>query len=108
MKHIAARAIQVLSVLSVVAFSSGCSESRSESEYQARREKRMHAQKALLNDGPQVKTTRTTEGDIVELTIPREMAGGKFVEIKRCVVWRDLRTSTSAIHCDGGDDGLGS
>jgi len=64
-------------------------------------EQRKQAVSDVVNAGPQTKLWSTPHGEVIELSIPSASIGGRFVEYKRCIVWRDPITATSAISCPG-------
>lgn len=55
---------------------------------------------AVVNAGPKTKVSQTPEGTVIELTIPSSTMGGLSVQFKRCVIWRDKTSATSAMSCD--------
>lgn len=64
---------------------------------------RKQAVQAALNAGPQTRSWQTSEGAVIELTIPRASITGRRVEYQRCIVWRDAITKSSSMHCDRDD-----
>lgn len=53
----------------------------------------------VVSAGPQTKLWATPHGEIIEVAIPTASIGGRFVQFKRCTVWRDPITATSSISC---------
>lgn len=49
--------------------------------------------------GTQVEVEKTEEGDLITLYVPSKGVGGLYVEVKRCLVWRDAVTKTSSMSC---------
>lgn len=55
--------------------------------------------RSMVSAGPQTKLWVTPHGEIIEVAIPTASIGGRFVQFKRCTVWRDPITATSSISC---------
>ena len=66
----------------------------------SRFEQRKTAVQATVKAGPQVFSNETPEGTVIQLSIPAPSQTGNFVDVKRCIVWRDAATKTSSLHCD--------
>lgn len=80
----------------------GCSgrDSEKETSSDARRTQRKQVVQDTIKAGPQTTSWETPQGTVIALDIPKASLGGRFVEVKHCIVWRDAVTKTSALHCD--------
>ena len=83
----------------VVAMVSGCGQSDQEQEFQREKARKAREEKvsAALESGPIVQKFQLEKGEILVLRIPQK--DGYPLEYAKCIVWRDLETRTSAIHC---------
>lgn len=49
--------------------------------------------------GPRTTLWSTPHGDVIELTVPAATVGGRLLEVRRCIVWRDPNTGASSMSC---------
>ena len=49
--------------------------------------------------GPRTTLWSTPHGDVIELTVPAATVGGRLLEVRRCIVWRDPNTRASSMSC---------
>lgn len=61
---------------------------------------RRQAVATTLAAGPQTTSWSTPHGDVIELSVPSATVGGRLLELRRCIVWRDHITSSSSMSCD--------
>ena len=61
---------------------------------------RRQAVQDAVSAGPQLNTWQTAEGTAISVAIPRPSASGRFVDVKKCIVWRDAVTKNASLHCD--------
>lgn len=66
----------------------------------ARSAQREHSVAAIVRAGPKTEVWNTPQGDVIKLDVPYASVGGFMVEIKHCLLWRDVITKTSAMHCE--------
>lgn len=52
-----------------------------------------------IDAGPQVKVTKLSEGDLLELRIPKVGPIDTFASHQECYVWRDRVTNTASLAC---------
>jgi hypothetical protein len=64
------------------------------------RANRKQAVQNIIKAGPQTTSWETPQGTVIALDVPKATLGGRFIETKHCIVWRDAVTKTSALHCD--------
>jgi hypothetical protein len=53
-----------------------------------------------VRSGPKTEIWSTPHGDVIKLDVPYATVGGLLVEIKHCILWRDMLTKTSSMHCE--------
>ncbi|MGB4115379.1 MAG: hypothetical protein WBK51_02395 [Polaromonas sp.] len=58
------------------------------------------ATQEILKAGSKTTISETPQGTVIELSIPKASFGGSFLEIKRCIIWRDAVTKTAALSCE--------
>jgi hypothetical protein len=55
---------------------------------------------AALQAGPTVVKWETPEGTLLSLAIPRQGVISSFLDVQKCIVWRDGATGAALLHCD--------
>lgn len=61
------------------------------------KEKQVHN---ALQNGPKVAKWETPEGTLISLAIPMQGAISSFLDVQKCIVWRDAATGAALMHCD--------
>jgi hypothetical protein len=90
--------ITIATAIGVAAVALGCS-GGAKPDQQASHAKRVQRAEAKLSKPPEPKTLKVGTNEVVVVAVPTGRVGS-FVQLRQCIVWRDLEFKTATMSCD--------